>query len=140
MNDNLHFGERLKFYMKSKRIQSLFLSEKLGVAHTVINSYYKASEPRRETKAKILAALGITEEQLYAFRGENVVEEAPAKYEIIEQEQQEQEQEVKMSMSDFQFLMQQAKKVNELNEEIIRLKNEKIKELEEVNRAKAHTR
>ncbi len=138
MNDNLHFGERLKFYMKSKRIQSLFLSEKLGVAHTVINSYYKASEPRRETKAKILAALGITEEQLYAFRNENVVEEAPAKYEIIEHEQQEQE--VKMSMSDFQFLMQQAKKVNELNEEIIRMKNEKIKELEEVNRAKAHTR
>lgn len=137
MNDNLHFGERLKFYMKSKRIQSLFLSEKLGVAHTVINSYYKASEPRRETKAKILAALGITEEQLYAFRGENMVEEAPAKYEVKEQEQ---EQEVKMSMSDFHFLMQQAKKVNELNEEIIRLKNEKIKELEEVNRAKAHTR
>lgn len=135
MNDNLHFGERLKFYMKSKRIQSLFLSEKLGVAHTVINSYYKAKDPRRETKSKILAALGITEEQLYAFRGENVVEEAPEKYEV-----KEQEQEVKMTMSDFHFLMQQAKKVNELNEEIIRLKNEKIKELEEVNRAKAHTR
>ena len=122
MEENLHFGERLKFYMKSKGIQSIWLSEKLGISHPVINSYYKSDNPRRETKAKILGALGITEEELYAY-GNNEVQEEQGVYETKDEMTQ-------IPTSELQFLLQQSRRVTELMEELLKLKEEQIKELE----------
>ena len=122
MKENLHFGEKLKFYLKSKGIQSSWLSEKLGVSNPVINDYFKSDNPRRETKSKILIALGLTEEELYAYSN-NQVEEEQGVYEKKDEMTQ-------IPTSELQFLLQQSRRVTELMEELLKLKEEQIKELE----------
>lgn len=122
MKDDMHFGKKLKNYILGNGKKSDWLAKKLLVANSTINEYYKSDNPRRETKAKILGALEITEEELYAY-GNNQVEEEQGVYEKKDEMTQ-------IPTSELQFLLQQSRRVTELMDELLKLKEEQIKELE----------
>ena len=99
----------------------MWLSEKLGVSSPVINDYYRSDNPRRDTKAKILKALGITEDYLYNFGNE--VQEEEAVYNVVEKE----DDYIKITPSQLTYLLEAVKERDDL-------KNARIKELEEKSR------
>ncbi len=128
MKDDTHFGKKLKEYLEGKGITNSWLAEKINVKPPSINEYIKADNPRRETKTKILSALGITEDEFYAFgTGKEVGQRE-------EERVKDKEQVVQITMTELQFFIQQTQKVNELNAELLKMKDEKIKELEKHNR------
>ena len=65
MIPDYHFGEMLKEYLDKKGIKQAHIAKKIGVSTAAFNDYFKAQNPRKSTKTKILDGLGITLEILH---------------------------------------------------------------------------
>lgn len=127
MNPNKrHFGKALKSYIEEKGITKAWLAKKLGMTGQSLQAAFKVEYTKPDNLAKYLDALGINEDELYASRDSTE--------EVKNVEPKESIQVVQIALTEFNFLMQQAKEVNDLKDELLRMKDEKIKELEKHNR------
>lgn len=107
MNLNKHFGECLKKYIKDKGLKANVIASKIGISTSGFSDYYKAEYPRPETQQKILNALNITLEELYAQTNE--LAEPMEEYRVSEPM-------IQIPQSELIYLLAQSRELSKIKE------------------------
>jgi transcriptional regulator with XRE-family HTH domain len=121
MNLNSHVGQLLKLYIKKNGINASRIARLMDVTPQTLQTIYSSKNPQEETLNKLLAALGISMDDLYQF------EESQNNENVINKDKKKT---VEIPMTDFEYLMNAVRERDELQKK-------EIERLEKLNRVEA---